>query len=182
MNASTVLVLVERHKLEQDAATQVCNLHLGTICEPCSAQVQVAYLAFIVVPHCIPIDAGARSPDLQQLALVVFLLPSTSANTLLALGVVTLGNLHWWLLIVHRSTGAYTACADCNLHCVVVMMVLVVNIYIYMIVIDLMRTGCVRMMKLTIQLPILNHQMRLPSHQQRTFGQLYVGTLHEQTS
>ena len=34
--------------------------------------------------------------DLQQLALVVFFLPSTSTNTLLALGVVTLGNLHWW--------------------------------------------------------------------------------------
>ena len=35
-------------------------------------------------------------PDLQQLALVVFFLPSISANTLFALGVVTRGNLHWW--------------------------------------------------------------------------------------
>ena len=37
MNASTVLVLVKRHKLEQDAATGM-QLALGHyICEPCSA-------------------------------------------------------------------------------------------------------------------------------------------------
>ena len=34
--------------------------------------------------------------DLQQLALVVFFIPATSANTLLALVVVTLCNLCWW--------------------------------------------------------------------------------------
>ena len=53
MNASTVLVLVERHKLEQDAAT-----------------------ALQVLPKC----------------MVVYIY---STNTLPALGVVTLGNLHW---------------------------------------------------------------------------------------
>ena len=31
---------------------QVCNLHLGTICEPCSAQVQVAYLLLHPAPTC----------------------------------------------------------------------------------------------------------------------------------
>ena len=40
--------------------------------------------------------AGARAPDLQQFALVVFFIPATSANTLPALVVVTLCNLRWW--------------------------------------------------------------------------------------
>ena len=35
-------------------------------------------------------------PDLQQLALVVFFIPATSANTHPALVVVTLCNLRWW--------------------------------------------------------------------------------------
>ena len=39
-------------------------------------------------------------------------LSASSANTLLALRVATCtGGL------VHISTGAYTACTDCNLHC-----------------------------------------------------------------
>ena len=48
-------------------------------------------------PHCMLINAGACMPglrDLQQLALVRFLPSKISANTLLALGVVTLSNLH----------------------------------------------------------------------------------------
>ena len=64
-------------------------------------------------------------------------------------------NLHWWCFsfhqlvqtlylhsgwllsatctggLVHRSTGAYTACADCNLHCVVVVVLVVLVVYIY---------------------------------------------------
>ena len=51
MNASTVLVLMERHKLEQDAATAL-QLALGTKCEPCSAQVQVAKLLLHPAPTC----------------------------------------------------------------------------------------------------------------------------------
>ena len=35
-------------------------------------------------------------PDLQQLALVMFFIPATSANTLPTLVVVTLCNLRWW--------------------------------------------------------------------------------------
>ena len=65
--------------------------------------------------------------DLQQLALVVFSFLQLAQTLYLHLG---------WLLsatctggLVHRSTGAYTACTDCNLHCVVVVvMVLVVYI------------------------------------------------------
>ena len=48
MNASTVLVLVEWPKLEQDAATA---LQLAQ-CELCSAQVQVAYLLLHPAPTC----------------------------------------------------------------------------------------------------------------------------------
>ena len=47
-----------------------------------------------IEPHLQPLSDEPL--DLQQLALVMFFLPSTSANTLLALGMVTLGNLHWW--------------------------------------------------------------------------------------
>ena len=64
------------------------------------------------------------TPTIWQLALVVRFLPSTSTNTVLALGVVTLDQQ---LVLVHglvpSSTGAYTACPDCNLHCVVVVVV-----------------------------------------------------------
>ena len=107
MNAITVLVLVEQHKLEQDAATGM-QLALGHS-SPTACQL-------MLMPG--PLD-------LQQLALVVFFLPSTSANTLLALG---------WLLsatctggLVHISTGAYIACADCNLCCVVVVVVVYIQ-------------------------------------------------------
>ena len=44
MNASTVLVLVERHKLEQDAATGM--------------QFALGQNTVHIVPNCIPIDAG----------------------------------------------------------------------------------------------------------------------------
>ena len=40
-------------------------------------------------------------PDLQQLALVVFFIPATSANTLPALVVVTLCNLRWWYIYIY---------------------------------------------------------------------------------
>ena len=49
-------------------------------------------------------------PDLQQLVLVVFFIPATSANTLPALVVVTLCNLRWWSF-------PSTTCAYSNLHC-----------------------------------------------------------------
>ena len=39
-------------------------------------------------------------PDLQQLALVVFFIPATSANTLPTLVVVTLCNLHCVVMVV----------------------------------------------------------------------------------
>ena len=59
--------------------------------------------------------------DLQQLALVVFSFHQLAQTLYLHSG---------WLLsatctggLVHRSTGAYTACTACNLHCVVVVVV-----------------------------------------------------------
>ena len=57
-------------------------------------------------------------PDLQQLALVVFSFLQLAQTLYLHLGWLLLATCTGGL--VHRSTGAYTACADCNLHCVVV--------------------------------------------------------------
>ena len=75
-------------------AATTCNLHMDTTC-------------IVVVPMCKLRCCCTRSnlrrwmlvpgpPDLQQLALVVFFIPATSANTHPALVVVTLCNLRWW--------------------------------------------------------------------------------------
>ena len=71
-------------------------------------------LAFMVVPLCMPINASWH-PDLWQLVLVVHQLAQTLYLHL------------WWLPsttctggLVPSSTGTYTACPDCNLHFVVV--------------------------------------------------------------
>ena len=55
-------------------------------------------------------------PDLQQLALVVFFITATSVNTQPALVVVTLSATCTGSLFP-SSTGTYTACTLCDLHC-----------------------------------------------------------------
>ena len=70
---------------------------MGTCMLRSCAHVQVVLLLH-PAPTLALMDAGARSPDLQQLALVVFFIPATSANTLPAPVVVTLCNLRWWSL------------------------------------------------------------------------------------
>ena len=74
-------------------------------------------LAFIVVSHCMPIDAGAQSPDLQQLALAVFSFLQLAQTLYLHSGWLLLATCTGGL--VPSSTCTYTACADCNLHSVV---------------------------------------------------------------
>ena len=59
---------------------------------------------------------------MEQLALVMFFIPATSANTLPALVVVTLCNLRWCSFFS-------TTCAYSNLHCVVVVVVVYIHIY-----------------------------------------------------
>ena len=74
------------------ATTQLAHEHNY---DACSVHVQVACCCctrsnlrrWMLVPG---------PPDLQQLALVVFFIPATSANTHPALEVVTLCNLRWW--------------------------------------------------------------------------------------
>ena len=56
-----------------------------------------------------PIDAGARSPAPSATCTGGVFLSSTSANTLIALGVVTLGNLHWWPYS-YKHKGIYCMC------------------------------------------------------------------------
>ena len=55
-------------------------------------------------------------PDPQQLVLVVFLITATSANPLPALVVVPCATCAGGLF--PSSTGAYSTCTYCNLHCV----------------------------------------------------------------
>ena len=97
INASIVLVLVERHKLEQDAATALqLALEQNTIH---SAQVQVAKLLLHPAPTCA-----------IRLAPTQYCIYST--NTLPALRVVTLVTCAGGL--VSSQTGTYTACPDFN--------------------------------------------------------------------
>ena len=84
---------IHRRKLERDAATK-SNFHMGTYMHRSCAHVQVACCCCNRL-QLAPMDVGAGFPDLQQLALVVFFIPATSANTLPALVVVTLCNLRW---------------------------------------------------------------------------------------
>ena len=119
MNASTV-VLVKRHKLEQDAATgiQVTKLLLHPAPTCTTRLAPTLYLHSYSGPLACQSMLVPGPPDLQQLVLVVFLLSSTSANTLLQSGWLPSATCTGGL--VNRNTGAYTACADCNLQCVVV--------------------------------------------------------------
>ena len=83
------------------------NLHMGTTMMHVSAHVQVACCC------CIPLqlalmDAGARSPDLQQLALVVFFIPATSANVLPTPVVVTPASCAGSFFLRHTHTHTCT--------------------------------------------------------------------------
>ena len=61
-----------------------CSVHVQVACCCCTCS---NLRRWMLVPG---------PPDLQQLALVVFFIPATSANTHPALVVVTLCNLRWW--------------------------------------------------------------------------------------
>ena len=126
---------------------QVCNLHLDRTWFTYSAQVQVAYLLLHPAPTC----AVRLAPTLYLHS--IHSGPPLHANRCWCPVPLTFSNLCcWcfsflqlaqtlylhsgWLLsanctggLVHRSIGAYTACADCNLHCVVVVVVVVVILY-----------------------------------------------------
>ena len=86
----------------------------------------LALACFVVVPIASCVFAASRSnlcrwmlvpglPDLWQVALVVFIIPANSANT--QLSATCAGGLFL------SSTCAYTACTYYNLHCVVVVVV-----------------------------------------------------------
>ena len=98
------------------------NLHMGTTTKH-------------VVPMCKLHVAASRSnlhrwmlvpgpPDLQQLVLVVFFIPKTTANTQPTLVAVTSATCAGGLFPV--TTCAYTKCTYCNLHCVVLVLVVVI--------------------------------------------------------
>ena len=72
------------------------NLHMGTYMLRSCAHVQVVLLLHRSRSNLRQWMLVPGPPNLQQLVLVVFFIPATSANTLPALVVVTLCNLPWW--------------------------------------------------------------------------------------